>query len=276
MRALVAAAALGLLAGPAGAGERPARVVSMNLCTDQLAMLLADPGQLVSVSRIAADPYSSPLAKEARAHRLNGGGAEEIFLMQPDLVLAADWSDPVSVAMLRRLGLAVIEVPIANSLDDIPGLVREVGAAIGQDARAGAMAAEAEARLAALPEPHEDGPVAAFYYAGGYSLGAGTLGDDIIGRAGFANLAVRLGQSGGGTIALETIVLEDPDILIDSTPYSGASRAESIARHPALDAFFEEGRVFTSGPEWVCGTPLTLGAVEEMAALRARIEARGE
>jgi iron complex transport system substrate-binding protein len=46
MRALIAACGLlALFAAPAAAA--PARVVSMNLCTDQLAMLLAAPGQLV-------------------------------------------------------------------------------------------------------------------------------------------------------------------------------------------------------------------------------------
>ena len=51
-----------LAAAPAAAQEAPARVVSMNLCTDQLAMLLAAPGQLLSVSKLARDPMSSAMA----------------------------------------------------------------------------------------------------------------------------------------------------------------------------------------------------------------------
>mgnify|MGYP006999250795 CR=1 FL=1 len=55
----------------------PARVVSMNLCTDQLAMALAAPGQLISVSYIARDPRASAMAEEALADlpaRLSGLG----------------------------------------------------------------------------------------------------------------------------------------------------------------------------------------------------------
>lgn len=80
----------GALAVPAA--EPPARVVSMNVCTDQLAMLVARPGQLHSVSWLAADPAMSVLANEAEGLRLNRGLAEEIFLMKPDLVIAGTFS----------------------------------------------------------------------------------------------------------------------------------------------------------------------------------------
>jgi hypothetical protein len=64
---------------------------------------------------------------EAAAYPVNHGGAEEIFLLQPDLVLAGVWSDPTTVAMLRGLGIEVAQIDVANSLADIPDLVREVG-----------------------------------------------------------------------------------------------------------------------------------------------------
>ena len=52
------------LAGPVAA-QPPQRVVSMNLCTDQLAMMLAGPGQLISVSHLGHDPAVSPMAAQA-------------------------------------------------------------------------------------------------------------------------------------------------------------------------------------------------------------------
>ena len=58
---ICAAAALLVAALPAVAAPR--RVVSMNLCTDQVAMLLAAPGQLISVSDLAQDPRMSPMAR---------------------------------------------------------------------------------------------------------------------------------------------------------------------------------------------------------------------
>ena len=56
-----------MVTSAADAQTAPLRVVSMNLCTDQLAMMLADEGQLISVSDIATDPNMSPMAEAARA-----------------------------------------------------------------------------------------------------------------------------------------------------------------------------------------------------------------
>lgn len=60
------------------AAEQPKKVVSMNLCTDQLALLLADKGQLYSVSHLATDLEGSVLAKEAKAYVTNHGLADSI------------------------------------------------------------------------------------------------------------------------------------------------------------------------------------------------------
>ena len=58
-------AASGAAAPAVAVGRPPARVVSINLCTDQLALLLAAPGQLLSVSWLSQDPQSSMLAAAA-------------------------------------------------------------------------------------------------------------------------------------------------------------------------------------------------------------------
>lgn len=83
MRRLAPLLALALAGALPAAAQPPARVVSMNLCTDQLAMLIAAPGQLVSVSHVARDPVSSALAEQAQAYPVNHGSAEEIFLLAP-------------------------------------------------------------------------------------------------------------------------------------------------------------------------------------------------
>jgi iron complex transport system substrate-binding protein len=70
----------------------PQRVMSLNVCTDQLAMQLAAPGQLVSVSFLASDPDMSAMAEEAKQYPKNRGMAEEVFLRHPDLVVTGTYS----------------------------------------------------------------------------------------------------------------------------------------------------------------------------------------
>lgn len=265
---------LALAAGPSGAQtpEAPARVVSMNLCTDQLAMMLAAPGQLISVSNIANDPLVSPMAEEAAAYPANFGGAEEIFLLEPDLVVAANWSDPSVISMLRRLDIPVAQIDLATSLDDIPARIAEMGALLHRQAEAATVIARFEADLAAL-RSLDEGPRAAFYYPNGYTLGTSGLSHEILTAAGFRHIAEEVGRSFGSHLALEMLILSAPDLIISATPYAGVSRSEEVLRHPALRSLIAAAHGTVSGPEWVCGTPHVIGALGHLRQTRDEIAA---
>lgn len=263
LRALAVLALAAALAAPAGAA--PARVVSMNLCTDQLAMALAAPGQLVSVSHIARDPRASAMADEAMGYPVNRGRAEEIYLLHPDLVLAGSFGGP-AVAMLHRLGVPVVEVAPPTSLAEARAAIAQVGAALGRQDAAAAAIARFDAQLAALGRPaRADAPLAATWGANGYSAGSGTLAADILRTAGFVLLTDRLGMGQSGNIPLEVLVMADPDLIVTGTPYPGASRAEEVMDHPALDSL--GGRTIrVPDALWTCALPRTAEAVEMLAA----------
>jgi iron complex transport system substrate-binding protein len=60
------AALLALLAlGPGPSRAQPSRVISLNLCTDQLLLALADPGAIASVTYLARDCTISAHCREA-------------------------------------------------------------------------------------------------------------------------------------------------------------------------------------------------------------------
>lgn len=259
-----------LMFGPALAlaSDLP-RVVSMNLCTDQLVLLLADPEQIVSLSRLATDPRSSSMAQKAKAYARNSGRAEEIFLSAPDVLLAGRYSDKATLAMLGAIGLRIEQFEITKSLDQIPDQLRQMGEILQQQRRAEKMAAEFEQELASVRVPDGAAPVAAFYYPNGYSLGANTLGSDIVSAAGFRNLTQELGMTSSGRLDLEQLVLQAPDILISSPRYPGGSRSEDIMFHPAIAQYARNNRLIFSSSDWVCGTPITLRAVKDVARAHA-------
>lgn len=241
------------------------RVASMNLCTDQLILLLADPDQIVSLSRLAPDPRSSSLAEQAKAYPLNSGRAEEIFLSDPDVLVAGRYSDKATLSMLRSLGMRVEQFEITTALAQIPDQIRQMGNVLQQQSRAEQLATDVERELASVPPLDDTAPIAAFYYPNGYSLGANTLGSDIVTAAGFRNLTQELGMKGGGRLDLERLVVQQPDILISSPRYPGGSRSEDIMFHPAIAHYAEDHRLIFSSADWVCGTPITLRAVHDVA-----------
>ena len=251
------AAALVITLAGAAAAEAPARVVSANLCTDQLAMLIAAPGQLQSVSWLAADPSVSLMPDQARAVGLNHGSAEEIFLLAPDLVLAGTYSTGPTTQMLRRLNLRVETLPPATSIDDVRASITEMGALLGQPGRAARVLADFDAALAALPKgsPRR----ATTYGANGYTTGPDTLSGDVMRHAGL----VLLSESGGQQ-ALEQLVMSAPDLIVTGSRYPTPSRAESVLDHPAFAAI-PAARASVPDRDWICGLPAIAGVAERLA-----------
>ncbi|MEM6532991.1 MAG: ABC transporter substrate-binding protein [Myxococcota bacterium] len=243
----------------------PRRVVSMNLCTDQLAMLLAAPGQLYSVSYLAGRADSSVLATEARAYVRNHGLAEEIFLMKPDLILVGSYNNPATVILLKRLGFRVVTFLPANTFEDIAKNVTQMGELLGRRRAAAVAVAEMERELAGWSAEDKRRAVAALYYANSYTSGRNTLASEIVNRAGLENLGDRLGFNGTTRLPLELVVTGEPDFLVKGQsdgPSDGPSNA--VLEHPALSAT-TPSRALVADRYWICGAPFTVEAVRRLA-----------
>lgn len=271
MKLLVVALSMLILPSASALGdtEGPNRVVSMNACADQLAMLISRDGQLYSVSALAADPAGSVLAEEAKRYVLNNGFAEEIFMMRPDLVLAGTYTARTSVAMLRRLGIRVEDLPPTNTFAEIRAQLRRVGHLLGRIQRAEELVAELDGQLSAmtLPKSGERRPLAALHYFNNYTSGSGTLAGEIVALSGFRNLGTELGLVGTVHLPLERLIMAEPDVII------AENKTEDVQIH-VYDSFDHSalqkatsGKPFVSIPDkyWVCGAPFTVEAVRMLA-----------
>lgn len=274
----LAGALLSLLSSAAFAeGAPPTRVVSMNLCTDQLAMMLAGPGQLHSVSYIAADPRASAMADEAEKYVINHGLAEEIYLMQPDLVIAGAFSTRATVAMLRLLDIPVVVFEPAYSLADVQARLAQMGDVLHQQDDAQDMIAAFDQRLSNLRAEASERPRAVLYYANGYTSGDQTLAGQILKTAGFENAATEAGFAAGARLPLEVLAMTNPDIVITSQPYPGASRSEDVLAHPVVNALRQmRDSASVTDQDWVCGTPYVLRAIEELSDVRKELTREDE
>lgn len=262
-----------VLTGAAAWADAPRRVVSLNVCTDQMALLLADPGQIAALSPLADDPRSAVYADRARGIAQTDGSAEDVVLRQPDLVLAGSFTTRATVEMLTGLGLRVEIFPPVSSLEDARANLRRMGRLLGQEARAEAEIARLDAALSALPAPRDPRPRAIFYYALGGTAGPGTLPGDILVAAGIHNIAAELGMQGfGGRLPLERLVLSDPDLILVGEGYEGHARATELLEHPALQGSAALRRI-GNGTAWVCETPELARAVAAMVDLRRDWEA---
>lgn len=276
-RRIVAAAIVAiawLCAGAPAQADKPRRIVSINLCTDQLAMLLAPPESIASLSFLAADPASSAMAAQARRFHLNRGAAEEILPLEPDIILTAPYGARATVALLRRLGHRVYELPLGQSLDDVPRQIRALAKILGEEARGEDLIATFNARLRAIAPPAAGTrPIAVLYAPNGITSGANSLPEATMAAAGFDNLATLKGIDGVGRIGLEEIVAARPDALILSRlSLEYPSLAQRSLQHPALAASVpKNAAIAVPHHVWACAIPQIADAVEALAALRARL-----
>jgi len=266
-------AALVLSGAAALADTAPRRVVSMNLCADQLAMLVADPAQILSLSYLSTDPRSSAMHVEAAAFPQNTGLAEDIYLLEPDLVLAGRFTGVATVNMLKRLGKRVEVFMPAYSLEDVRDRVLQMGRVLKREAQAAELVARFDAELAALRSDVKQRPLAALYYANGYTTGDQTLAGQILLAAGFENATTRAGQMRAGNLPLEVLVMMQPDTVVTGAKYPGQSRSEAILDHPVIQALQSDRHTGTvADSDWLCGTPYVLNAISHLVDLRRRVE----
>lgn len=244
--------ALALLAGaPAHAADR---IVSLNLCSDQLLVLLA-PERVAALSSLARDPTLSFVADRAAALPQVRADAEAVLRLHPDLVLAGRYGAQATLAMLEAGGLRILRLEQPRSFDGIRAQVRELAAVLGVPDRGEALVAEMEARLAALPRRPQ--PIRALLWQPrGWTGGPGTLGDAVLRAAGLAN------AGSGGQVGVEALLARPPDLLVTATAPSYPSLATDMLRHPALAGL---PRRTVPPALLICGGPFTARAAELLA-----------
>ncbi|MBV9053793.1 MAG: ABC transporter substrate-binding protein [Hyphomicrobiales bacterium] len=265
--AFIFAACLDLMTATLGHADevRPQRVVSLNMCTDELLLRLADPGQIASVSWLSQDPRNANLPDEAKLHPANHGLAEEVLSYDPDLVLAGAFTTRTTVALLKRTGMRVIEVGVPRSFAETRQNIRDIARALGQQSKGEALIREMDERLEQLAAQVAGPPLKAIVLRpNGFTVGRGSLIDEILKRAGLDNLAARLEIDNYLQIPLEAVVLQKTEILIlNGDSESAPSLATQALHHPIVTALAEKLRLFDMPSRlWTCAGPSIVDAVQ--------------
>lgn len=237
---------------------RPQRIVSLNPCLDVILVQVADRSQIGALSHYARDGYGSTIAETARTLPFTYGTAEEVLAARPDLVMTGRPSSPATLNALDRLGVRTESFPVPETVADSLEQVREIARLVGHPERGEALVRRIEAALAEAAPPPGTPPLSALVFMpGGFVSGPGTLMDEMMRRMGLVNAAARYGLNQTGSLPLERLVADPPQVLLSGEPTSGApSRAERIMDHPALSrvagdmrrAVFPERLLFCGGP----------------------------
>lgn len=266
--------ALLLLAVPLSAATAALpRVASLGLCADQMLLILAEPGQIASVSVQATGPLSV-YADRARAFPVNRGSAEEVIASGATMVLYSDAMNKRSADALASFGIKAVSVPFANSWAEVDAMTRLIARALGREKRGEAVIADMHRRLARVrpSEPASEWPTVIYYRPDGGGAGAGTFVNSSLQAAGFRNLQTEWGPPLWSGVPVERVVREPPDLFAVSYFDTNNNAASVLRRNPVLWGHARTRHVLTvPGKYWNCGSPLLVEAVELLARERVRL-----
>jgi iron complex transport system substrate-binding protein len=269
---LVAMLVLKVSCNAASAASLP-RLVSMNVCTDQLVLTLADPEQILGLSRFSRDGWQSKAGDLSRYPVLSGG-AEDVLLIKPDIVVTSAFDRRATRELLKAKGLRLAELAVPRTLDEARQQIREAGDITGHPDRASAEIARLDAALArarrAVSERHYRVlPLS----RRGWVAGSDSFVGSLLGDIGLRSAAGDLGFSFGGFASLEAIVNLRPDFLVVSQAGDHArDDGQAFLLHPALERFYPpEKRIVIPERMTECGGVLLADALDALTAELKRV-----
>ncbi len=193
----------------------PERIVSMapNITEVLFALGLGD--RIAGATRFC--DYPPDALRIPRIGGLVDPNVEIVRSLDPDLVIAFRGNPLRLVDRVRRLGLPVFVLDIGAGLEDLSPLVAKIGRITRAEDRADALAAAIRGRLAAVDSalagvPERPKVFVLLYGQGLWTCGGESYVDDLIGRAGGANVAAALPKK-WALYKRERIIRDDPDVV---------------------------------------------------------------
>jgi iron complex transport system substrate-binding protein len=272
--AVAAFAMPGILVAPVKAADLP-RIASMNVCTDQLLLTLADPAQILGLSRFSRDAWQSWAADDASRYKILSGGAEDILVLRPDIVVASLFDKRSTRELLKANGRHLAEFTVPRNLDEVKAQIRQMGDVVGHPDRATAEitrldAAIARARRAVADKHYSVLPLS----RRGWVSGRDSLVSSLLAEIGLYNAAGDLGIALGGYTSLEAIVSLKPDFIVVSQAGGVAEDdGRAFLLHPALERFYPpQKRIVIPEQLTVCGGVMLADALDVLIAELKRVE----
>ncbi|MCR9242152.1 MAG: ABC transporter substrate-binding protein [Rhodobiaceae bacterium] len=260
-----------LVSGVSASQAAGPSVASLDFCADQYVLALADPDQVIGVSPHAETEFSYLAEKAAGIPKIRPT-AEEILVLEPEMVVRLWGGGYGAKDTLERYGIPVVQVSLAVTLEETRENLLAVGKALGHLDRAEAIAADLDARLSAIQAVRDEKrPVALYVTPSGTTTGRGTFIHEMMTTAGVDNMSAELGTSPWHPVNLEALALSPPDMIVAGffDLRSGKLSNWSLSRHEFLRRQAETRPVARiPSREIACAAWFVVDAIEEIAAQR--------
>lgn len=132
--------------------EKPKRIVSMGIGSDEILLELVEPERIAALTYLSDDAGISSVSIKAQVikGRVQRNNLEAILSYAPDLVVVPDWDGIDFVGQLRSAGIKVYVHKTPNTMQEIKANIAELAAAVGEDEQGYLLQQQMDERLSAI------------------------------------------------------------------------------------------------------------------------------
>ncbi len=226
---------------PAAVSQSPDRLLTIGGSVTEIVHALGEGERLVG--RDTTSTYPPQVQALPDVGYMRALSPEGVLSVRPDLVIAEDGAGPPeAIDVVRKAGIAYVPVPDATDRAGIIDKILTIGAALGDESDAEALAASVdadlratEAKAAAIPPERRKRVLFVLSNQGGRIMagGANTAAEGIIRLAGGVNAVD--GFDGYKPLTDEAITRAAPDLILMMARSGDHAPAEAdLLTHPAI------------------------------------------
>ncbi len=216
-------------------------VMSLDYCSDQYVLSLADRAQIVALSKAAEDLYSYH-RERAKGLAKSGSTIAEIVIASPDVAVQTYSTAARMGEITEKAGIVLLNTSYGRDLDTMYSNLSMIADAIGKQNEAESLISDYKTRLENIRSTPRSDFTVAYVTPGGFTGGKGTFINDIIELSGFQSYAAINDYNGWLPLPLEDMIMNPPDIIITSffdSQLQNQSRW-SVSRHDHLLNMMED------------------------------------
>ena len=113
----------------------PKRILALSSASDTILLGLVEPDRLVGINTLSTYEEYSLEAKRAKLVKpaMSSYPLEKIIALEPDLVIAPDYTSADIIAGLRHMGIPTVVVPTGTTVESVIKNVTDIAHIVGED-----------------------------------------------------------------------------------------------------------------------------------------------
>jgi len=228
----------------------PAKIASLDAAHTEILYAIGAADQVTAVDNTSDCPAAAASLPKVDAYNPS---VEAITALHPDLVVLAFDTGDIAAA-LRNAGLAVLVLPSPSDINGAYDDIELLGKATGHPGEADALVTSMSDAVRALGQVNHPTPGPKIYHELDntyFSVGPGSFLEDMYKTLGATNIADATNEA-YPQLSSESIIADDPDVIILADEGSGESAA-TVAARPGWSAIsaVTNHRIYTINPDIV-------------------------